>query len=377
MKKMNFLVLFFINFNMKALLRSHKNKRTFFIILSFFCVLSFIVYSECIKEKMSAALCTSLNTVVPSLFPMLIVTYFILGIGFSSRIKKLTGRFLTPIFGITGNSAEVLLTGLTGGYNTAIKSAVKLHKCNYISDEEAKRLALFFTCPGISFCVNICGISVYSDLKTGLIIFFSNVLSCLICSGAYNLVRRNKVQNQIRTQNNKVSAAFIESVAFAVSTTINIIAWIMVFSVISAVFNEIITSESLNTIFNLVGEVSQAVIFSSKNCSLETTAFCLSFGGLCIFLQQLPDIIYLGISPLYYLLIRLINALTCSVISHFLFILFPVSINVSLSVSDLQISSTSIPGSLALLLLGIILLNSIKAQNDKNYDFIRKTFTAN
>lgn len=363
---MNFLVLLFIDVIMKTLSIRTEHKNLFCLIISVFCVLTFVIHSETITENFIFSLKNSLNVIVPSVFPMLVITYFISGVGFSEKTKELIGKIIIPLFGLSGNSSEVLLTGLFGGYNTAVKSAEKKYSSGEISSEEAKRLTLFFTCPGLSFCVNICGISVYSDIKTGIIFLIGNILSCILSASFYNLIKRNKPEGNTPSKSREISSVFVESVASSVTAVIGIVSWISAFSVILTLISASFPFESLNTLLKLTAEVSSAVFFSGKNYSLAVTAFCLSFGGLCIFFQQLPDIIKIGLSPFCYLTSRLIQAVLCSVICNILFLFFPVSISVSANYPAFHVSKTSLPGSVALIILGIILINSIKtAKSEK------------
>lgn len=359
---------------MKLTIRKNELTKSACTIISVFCGFIFILNSKAVTEAFVFSLNNSLNEVVPSVFPMLVITYFFLGTGFSKSLKKFIGKFTAPLFGLSGNTAEIILTGLLGGYNTAIKSAVKKLSSDEISTEEAKRLSLFFTCPGVSFCICICGLSVYSDIKAGIILLSANILSCLITASLYNIFRKNKISDTVVNKSYNISSAFVDAVASSATAVMGIISWICVFSVIIAALNIYIPFHSINTILSLTGEISSAIIFAKNNFSLGITAFCLSFGGLCIFFQQLPDIIAIGISPVYYLVVRLIQAVLCSVIAKFLFILFPVSIGVSADYPVFIPSRTSIPGSVALIIMGIILLNSLKTaktqlihQNIKNY----------
>ncbi|MBR3768408.1 MAG: hypothetical protein IKL10_09265 [Clostridia bacterium] len=291
---------------------------------------------------------------------MFIISYYLLNSGFSDKTRKRLHKYLLRLFGLSGNCSEAVIIGLTGGYNTAIKSAVKLSEDGKISKTEAKRLALFFTCPGLSFCINVTGIAVYSNIKVGVQLFISNILTCVIFGFLYNL--RNKNNNQyIEANTQKQSSPFVMSVASASSSIISVCSWIILFSAaisgLSAVFGNI---KILNTFFSLFGEISGAVIFASENFSFAITAFCLNFGGFCIFLQQLPDITALEIKPRNYLIIRLFQAAVCAGIQQLISFLFPIFVSVYSEPIRIKLFSSSAVGSFTLLLLSIVLIVSVR-----------------
>lgn len=344
------------------------------LIISFFCSYIILTNSEIISQSVIRALNNCFNPVVPSVFPLLIITFFISEIGFPEGIKKCTQKITLPLFGLSGNCTEAILTGLTGGYNCSVKAAHRLYENKSITKEEAKRLALFFTCPGLSFSVNICGTALYSSIKAGIIFFISSALSCLITSAIYNFFKKSTDFNSISTYRKKPTDAFVDSVANSVSVIITICSWITVFAIISSVIKITVPVDGVNTFISLFGEVTSAVMYSAEHCSLAVTSFCLNFGGICIFLQQLPYIIKAEVSPLSYLLCRIIQGGIGFIISSILLRLFPVAADVFRYPVQFKAYSDSFTGSFALILLGAVLLYSVKSTKNRAASIKHKTY---
>lgn len=355
MQFLHFLVLFFINSNMKQNLTSFK--RFTALIITLFCSLIFILFPTKIKDTVISSLEICLNTVFPAVFPMLIISYIFTGLGFSDAIKSKLHPLTVKAFGLSGNCTEAILSGMLCGYNSAAKIAVRLYKQEIITKEEAKRLSLFFSSPGISFCINIAGLSFFNNKYLGLEFLISSSLTCLISAITYNLFNTNKSSFKNIKQRDSVIDILIRSVSGASDAILSIVSWIIVFNIVIACFNAV-TNEKLLFI-KLFGEAVSAVKFSSVNYPLYVSAFCLFFGGLSIFLQQLPDIASLGIHPTSFLLIRLCQATLCSVIQLLLLYIFPVTVNVSNNITFHPFSHSSI-GSFALLLLCYYLIKSLK-----------------
>lgn len=340
-------------------MKSNNNTfhKTTIRIISIFCVFIILYFSENIKSSITSAIDICLNTIVPAIFPMLIVSYIFIGCNFSKKTKKIIHPLLNRLFGLSGNCIEAIIAGLSGGYNTSSKASIKLLKNKIISKHEAQRLALFFSSPGISFCINISGAAIYRNKTLGIQFLIASIMTCFISAFLSNLVLKNKEDFKINQNETSLINTLVTSVSGAAEALISICSWVIFFNILLSCFN-LLTAGKAEYIM-LFGEAVSAVDFAAKNYPVYISAFSLFFGGFSIFLQQLPDIITLGIKPSFYLIVRLIQALICALIQMILSYFFPVSISVSNNLIFKPFSH-SVIGSSALLLLCLIMIKTLK-----------------
>ncbi len=329
-------------------------------IISIFCVLLFIRYSSTIKESAIISVNNCLNIIVPCVFPMLCLAYFILETGFPTAVKKFLRKITEPAFGLGENCSEAIIISLCAGYNTAVKSAVKLYSEKKISEEQAKRIALFFTNAGISFTVNITGSVLYNSFATGLRLYIISISVNIITAFLYNLYRKNYENETSVVIQKNVSTAFIKSVKASSEAILSICFNIIFFSALCSAVSAFIPQKNLSILIKLFGEATSGIIFASENYPIYITALCLNFGGICIFLQNLSDIVKIGIKPHIYLSVKLFQSIICSLTEFLLSIFFPTVQSVFAGENVTAYYGKSYIGTFSLLLLCAVFLVSTK-----------------
>lgn len=346
---------------MKKLKINSKNTSGYLILtISIFCLFLIFYFSEAIKNSIIQSIFFCLTTIIPSLFPMLTVSFFILEIPIPDKLKLFTERITARLFGLSGNTLTTIITGLTGGYNVSCRNACKLLEKKQITENEAKRLATFFSSPGLSFCIGITGLAVYNSATVGLRLFLSGIAADFLIMCIYNLLFPLKKQLSCQESKTDISSSFVQAVSNSSSAIISISFWIILFSTIKALLSRITFSTSFTAFCELFCEVSSGVFFASNNYNLYVCAFCLFSGGFCVFLQQLPDLLYLKIKPLFFLSIKLLRSLSSVLILKASFLFFPSGIPVFNPAFSYRIFSSAPSGTLALLFLCFMFICSSK-----------------
>ncbi len=356
---------------MKNLKFSESRRTQAFAFAVCILVIAIIILKQAdITENCLKAINTCLNIIIPSLFPIQIFMYFILYTGLPLGFKRKLHNITVRLFGLSGYCAEGILVGSTGGYNSAIKTAVALYKKKEITIEEAKRLSVCFSNPGISFCVIIFGNSIYKSFSLGLFVFIISNLINFVIAFIKNKKKCYSRSINTSTQNKtSLSDCFISSVNDAGKTVISICLWIIVFAVIKAIAKSIIPIESFIKVFDIFSDISTGIFYASENYSLPFSVFALLSGGLCVILQQTEDIRFLNINLGEMIFIKLFNAVATSLITSlalklnlFSNIIFTVSYQVKY-ISGTPVSSLSL-----LLLLAVFFSLSCERKN-YNYQF--------
>lgn len=330
-------------------------------IISIFCYMIILFLSPDIAEEVHRSLFFCLETIIPAIFTPLAFSFFILSFPLSEAVRRKTEKVLFPAFGLRGNCTQAVFTGLTGGYNIAPKTAVKLLKNGEIGYEQAKRLALFFSSSGFSFAVNITGIAVYNSFTTGLKLFISGITADILIAFIYNrLCRNNERSVSVPICKRSLSEEFTSAVNSCSNAMISICSNIILFSSVKTFLRAVFPLKPFLCFLELFSEVSSAVIYSSKNHSLKITAMCLYFGGFSVFFQQLPDLNLLGISPVFYLLIRILRTAGSVFVFGITELLFPENVAVSALSGKASIHSANPLASFSLLLLCAVFISSVK-----------------
>ena len=310
------------------------------------------IYRETVTVSCIQAVNLCLNLIIPTLFPIQVLMYMILNTGLPHSLKSKIHRITVKLFGLSGNCAEGILLGMIGGYNAAIKNAVAAYNKRLISRAEAKHISMYFSNPGISFCIMIFGFTIYKSAAVGLFVFTASNLISLITA----FINRPKniyppSLNESTEANLSFSDAFISAVNNAGKTVISVSLWILVFAVIKASVKSIFPFEGFLKLFDIFSDISTGLFVAAESYSLPFCVFALVSGGICIHLQQTEDIRYLEMNSMKFLISKLINAFATSAVTWIALKmnLFNTAIN-TLSYSIKPISGTPL-SSLSLVLL--------------------------
>lgn len=315
-----------------------------------------LVFSREMSDGIKTGLRVCFETIIPALFPFLLISSFFLCCKIPDKVILFFDKPMKFLFGISGKSLQAVVAGLTCGYNVAAKNAVKLYGENVADLKQAQRTALFFTSPGISFCINIVGRGIYKSSEVGFKFYVSSIIASLACAAVYNIFFPNSPSLKLSRKNFSFSQALSDSVESASKTIIGICAWIILFYALLQAFNTANISPYVKSFMELFGEVTSGTAYAAEKYSTLVSAFVLNFGGICIFLQQIPDIVKLKIRLSAFLVSRIAVSLLGSVIFFISDYLFPTKFMSSASLTQTQAFSHSPVGSAALMLLCLIFL---------------------
>ena len=297
------------------------------------------------------------GTLIPSLFPSLILTSALSQTGIPPIIRTI---LFFPVHFLTGapfSAAECFLIGQTAGYPTGIKTAAAAYEKKSLSHAQAEHSALINVNPGLPFSILIAGKAFSGSSANGALLYSAVLFSNLLLGTLLRRSKNNEHNNaQFRSSPLFATDILVKSVSEAAKATLSICAWILAFFVFTAPLSFFPHLKPLIYVL----EVTKATEFCIANNKYPHAAFCMGFGGFCIFFQLIPDLRKLKIPLRRYLLSRLF----CG-ISSFLFVFllksaFPHSIAVFQSKDPVvRFSQGSFSGGAAVLLLCVIFIISI------------------
>lgn len=283
------------------------NKQNILIITFFITTLFLLLFfSKQNFESVKNSTTLFINSVFPSLFPFFLFTELILNSNTIDVLVQYFGNIISKIFKINKNSSPAIIIGFLCGYPMGAKVVSELYEQNKISSNDAKRLLLFVNNCNPIFIISTIGISIFENLKIGIILFISHFLSSVII-GIIS-VKFNNILNTKRSKNNNFdhilekkndeNLSFFDilkkSVIKSFFTLSNILGFIIIFNLLFDNLNTIITSiipnDYISCFLSGLFEVTRgckdiASIKLELNYKLCLISFILGFSGLCILCQ--------------------------------------------------------------------------------------------
>lgn len=307
-----------------------------------------ICFSPEARQGAADGLMLAQNTIIPSLLPLLIIFLLIMKSSLKDILSKLFGRVSFFLFGLPYITFPAILFGMIGGYPTGALLTKELYDNEEIDRRQAQRMVCFNFCGGCGFIITAVGVYLKCS-RAGVILFLSNALSSLLI-GILLSVREPRTNNCwfSYTKGTNVLDRLNDAVSSALSSVLNITAYIILFSAVNSCVNVPMELQPVLEITN--------GIFNSRSISLSLLSAYLSFGGLCIHFQLFGIIKEIGLSYFKFLFFRLIGAVLSFFIAKGLLLLCPIDINVFSAIAT-PVSFGSVNyGLSALLIIGCFVM---------------------
>ncbi len=307
------------------------------------------------------------STVIPSLFPFMAVSGFLL----HSGLTKLGARALTPLtrrlFHLPGECAGVIFMSLVGGFPIGAKMAAQLSKQGCITKNQAMRMCLFCVGAGPAFVISAVGYSIFKSIRAGILLYASTCLSALLCGILVSFLDDGTPIEAPKTHIlalNSPAAALNEAVSGAIHATWNICAWVLLFSCIGACVEQAPLPSNAKLLLHCILEITDGVNAAAGRLPLPAVAAVLSFAGLSVHCQLLRDLQACSVKYLRFLASRGICAALSAVICAGLLKLFPCEITVFASSSSIVPAaySVSVPSFIALIVMSLLLILEVESK---------------
>ncbi len=329
------------------------------VIISIFCI--FRMPDE-ITKGVTDGLTICFNIILPSLFPFMVVSAYIIKTGTLKIIYKLFYPLTRFILRLPLCTVPVIIMGLIGGFPVGTRMTFLLLESGQITENQAKRLCLFCINGGPAFIISAVGVKMLGSSKAGIIIFASLCISSLILGFFASFFDDKKtVEKHYENAFQSPLAALSASVTDGVQSILGICAWVVLFSGITECISSLKISENAYSAMVSLLEVTKGCTLLTGEMGLPVIAAVIGFGGFCVHCQVFSYIKESGLKYRYFFVGRVLCAAFSAVICHFALILFPVDITTAVMNDDITVSafSVSLPAFIALTIMCIVMIFDI------------------
>ena len=158
-------------------------------ILAFFGIIVFIMDSRTAIMGATEGVDLCIRTVIPSLFPFLILSNLLTGslMGMELRILRPIGR----LFGLQQGAESLLIPGFLGGYPAGAHSISAAYKTGQLSKENAHKLLAYCNNAGPAFLFGIIG-PIFPSLRYSLALWSIHIFSALLVSWFFPMIEKSE-----------------------------------------------------------------------------------------------------------------------------------------------------------------------------------------
>lgn len=286
------------------MMRSKDKKRVrvghfLFSIACLFILLLVLKNSEIAIEYVTLGLKLSVNSVIPSLFPFMVISELIVRSGAASVISRPLARPARALFGVSKEGASVFLLGAICGFPIGARSAVRLYDEGKIDKDELTALMDFSNNPSSAFVISAVGVSLFGNRRLGLLLYVITLLSAVSVGVMRNICTKRKGKGEYAPSCARVSSLkisdFTDSVTSSAIGVINVCAFVVFFSVVVGTLGIVLDSFGaprniralIFSLLEMTGGASAASALSPTILGALLAAFCLGWSGLSVHCQVL------------------------------------------------------------------------------------------
>ena len=271
-----------------------EKRQIIFLICSIFALVLGLKYSELCAEGVRYGIELSVNKLIPSLFPFMVMAELIVNTNACGLLSKILSKPFSKVFNISPEGVLPFLLGMLFGFPIGLKSAISLYESGKIDRSELKRLSLFTSIPSPAFFISAVGEGLFGSSVFGLTLYLIALLGSIIIG----IVCRSLFESEcgiyftLRKQNNGATGAgFVSAVTSSATSLIYVSAFVICFSMISEVlkyFFELIAIDEFLGVFilgtlEMTGGAALASGFGEAGAPLA--AAILGFSGISVLCQ--------------------------------------------------------------------------------------------
>lgn len=326
------------------------------MVLSFAVLLLLYPEESCSGAKAGLMICFDL--IIPSLFPFFVLSSLLVSLGFATLIGTWLNKLMWPLFRLNGSCAAALILGAIGGYPVGVRTAAQIYEDRECTSQDALHLSAFCNNCGPAFLFSVAGVGIFSSKSAGFLLLGTHLTASLLVGFIFRFypfpkAKEEKALTSSSQQLSCFSSAFPNCVRDSFSSTLNVCAFVIFFSVLlrlgscsgflcwtaehlSQILPSVFSPAVCHSFIAGIFEVSTGIYTLSEICTspaaLPLAAFMLGWGGLSVHCQSLSFLNRCVSSLIPYFLGKLMQGLLAAfltaILSTFFFSL-PAPTNVS------------------------------------------------
>ena len=239
-----------------------------------------------VRADTKDALVLCARSVIPSLFPFLVISSLLLSLGFGQLTAPWLAGLMEPLFRVPGAGSAALVLGLVGGYPIGARTAADLYRESLVSREEAERLLAFCNNSNPVFLISVLGVGVFGSVRAGLWLWLLHIAAALLTG---LLLRghgtdRRSVPPAISFQAPSLSGAFVSAVRDSASGMLSVCAFVTLFYVLAAPLRSLPGPWAALTV-GVTELFSLTPLLHCDRMGFVLAAGCAGWGGLSVLCQ--------------------------------------------------------------------------------------------
>ncbi|MBP1560978.1 MAG: hypothetical protein J6C96_07035 [Oscillospiraceae bacterium] len=261
-----------------------------------------IIFIKDVGAAVSASVKNCLEVIIPSLYAFMVISGFIVSSNLYCVLSRPFGLISRYIFRIPEEYFSIFIISSIGGYPVGARLLADMCRKNKLDKDTAEHMLDYCYLSGPAFICSIVGIRLFSSLKTGIVIFLSILSANLIYAFISGLGRKVPPPRKGKAKLELSFINLLRSVTDGAEAMLSVCAVIVFFSSFICILEKLNViqyaarlisylfgtsyADSISAVKSLL-EISNIASFTANNySSVPLIAALLSFGGVCVLMQN-------------------------------------------------------------------------------------------
>ncbi|MDR1464537.1 MAG: hypothetical protein LBJ11_04475 [Oscillospiraceae bacterium] len=288
------------------------------------------------------------QVMIPTLFPFLVLSSLLAGLGTNSGESKLLRWLMWTLLRQPPAAAGMILLSFLGGFPTGAQAIVLGMERGSLRPAQAQRLLLFCVNAGPAYLIGAVGSSLLGSRRAGLVAFLSLLAAGLVIGILTRFLSDSDAQSPEKNNSKPekqqptlpslpFDKLLLQSLTQAIAAMLQICAWVVLFSCICALLvllpeNFRSASAALSCLLEVTSGCVRAV---RLGVPLPVICAVVAWSGLCVHCQILGNIRKTGLRMSWFWAARAMHAALAAAICAQLLRWFPLE----------SVSATALAGS--------------------------------
>lgn len=309
-----------------------------FGLFALFCLLLILRNTAIAIEYMSRGLSLCAKTVIPSLFPFMVISELIVSGNVAARLFNKPSIPLQKLLHLSSDGACAFLLGILCGFPIGARCAVQSYRLGRISREECERILCFSSTPSSAFLITAVGESLWGNRKFGIALYLASILSSLVIGMFIARFPKKAPQaspifhgEPLTSPRISSSKLFCDAILSATKSILLVCAYVLFFSALVGTFHFMPGVQKLPTaakaflfcLFELSSGVGAATALSVPMQAALLCAFAVGWSGISVHCQLLSICESERLSLKPYVIAKLCQSMILPLILAAILFLFP------------------------------------------------------
>ncbi|MBE6944558.1 MAG: hypothetical protein E7459_00530 [Ruminococcaceae bacterium] len=289
---------------------THRQGAIWYMLSISVITLILILDSRLAAQAMAQGLTRCINTLIPSLFPLMVMARLLMDTQLPEKLGAILGTTMKTVFRLPESSAICLVLGIMGGYPVGAQSVATAYLQGKLTRNQAEHMLTFCNNAGPSFVFGVVG-ALMGGLPVAATLYVIHILSALLTG----IILRPEKAEPAPGVSAPIQLLSAPPVLYSSIRSMAIICgYVLLFGVLSAILERYlgailpgIVQVGISGVLELSGGCLRLAELESMAVGYLFVSAFLSLGGVCVWMQTRDLIKPAGLSGNRYFLGKILQ----------------------------------------------------------------------